>query len=469
MPPRTPPARRSSPPGPPLRLAVALAAAFSLAACFTDLGHHATDTATTGTSTTSGVTTGPGPVCGDGVVEPPESCDLGPLNGDYGACRADCTPAVCGDGLLAPAEACDDENDPDDTCMPGCTLPRCGDGFVSGVEQCDDGNLDENDECASTCRASGCGDGVVQDGEACDHGPLNADGAGCTSKCQLAVCGDGLIGPGEACEPGNVDTCTEDCALASCVGNIDPEPDEQCQVADPGCTDRCLLNVCGDGFKVESEACDDGNLFNGDGCSAACLREECGDGVRAEIEACDDNNLDDGDGCSSTCQRDAHFIFVTEEKHTGVLGDLKAADKKCQDSANAKMLPGTYRAWISFPGDPPATRLKKSSVPYILPVSHEVVAADWVALVSGTLAHPINRTAGGTEVLGGASCSAADNLAWTHTRANAGPADGNPCSAWISSSETAVAGLVHATDIAWTEGCPDVKCEQALRLYCVEQ
>jgi len=61
--------------------------------------------------------------------------------------------------------------------------------------------------------------------------------------------------------------------------------------------------VCGDGYVGPNEACDDGNLINGDGCSAACVVESCGDGVinNSGNEACDDGNFANGDGCTSTC------------------------------------------------------------------------------------------------------------------------------------------------------------------------
>lgn len=82
--------------------------------------------------------------------------------------------------------------------------------------------------------------------------------------------------------------------------------------------------VCGDGIKSGTEACDDGNLTNGDGCSSTCQVEPgfacagnpsvcapiCGDGIRSGAEACDDGNLSNGDGCSSTCQVEPGFSCV---------------------------------------------------------------------------------------------------------------------------------------------------------------
>jgi len=48
-------------------------------------------------------------ICGDGVVEPNEECDLGDQNGvEDSGCSASCTTAVCGDGVIGGSETCDD-------------------------------------------------------------------------------------------------------------------------------------------------------------------------------------------------------------------------------------------------------------------------------------------------------------------------------------------------------------------------
>ncbi|MGE0551473.1 MAG: DUF4215 domain-containing protein, partial [Kofleriaceae bacterium] len=63
----------------------------------------------------------------------------------------------------------------------------------------------------------------------------------------------------------------------------------------------CITNECGDAVTQTTEACDDGNIIDGDGCSADCKStEDCGDGVLnvAAQEICDDHNTVDGDGCS---------------------------------------------------------------------------------------------------------------------------------------------------------------------------
>lgn len=455
-------------PRPRTGLALALAL---LPACFSDPGAApVTDGPAPATTEPTDTDTDGGPaVCGDGELQAGEACDDGPLNGSHAACKDDCSPAVCGDGLVAPLEPCDDGDDDDlDGCTISCEPARCGDGLLQDDEACDDGNALETDACASTCLPSGCGDGVLQLGEECDHGSLNADDAACTSACTLAVCGDKLLGPGEACEKELDAACGEDCKLATC-GNDVGDPGEDCESAAPDCTPRCLLNVCGDGFRLADEDCDDGNLINGDGCSSSCEKTTCGDLSVQPGEVCDDGNTIAGDGCYK-CQRDAKLVFVTAATVSGALGGIESGDALCEKEAADAGLTGSFRAWLSDGLDPPAARFVKSTLPYVLPgEAHEVVAADWLALVTGELQSPIFRTATGEPAATEASCESPDAMAWTHARATGSPAAGDGCSGFLADVGVALAGQVRGTSLAWSEGCPDVDCELALRLYCFEQ
>src|SRR5690242_11142811 len=87
------------------------------------------------------------PLCGDGVLEPPEQCDDGAANSDStpGACRMNCTVARCGDGVIDPGESCDNGAQNGvarpGSCRNNCTVARCGDGIVDPGEDCDDGVL----------------------------------------------------------------------------------------------------------------------------------------------------------------------------------------------------------------------------------------------------------------------------------------------------------------------------------------
>jgi cysteine-rich repeat protein len=65
--------------------------------------------------------------------------------------------------------------------------PLCGDGIVDPPETCDDGNTSPGDGCDALCQIEGgggvCGDGTVDAGEQCDDGNTVA-GDGCSELCQ---------------------------------------------------------------------------------------------------------------------------------------------------------------------------------------------------------------------------------------------------------------------------------------------
>lgn len=224
------------------------------------------------------MTTGPGPVCGDGVVEGDESCDgeldvtcedLG-FDGGFTACSSTCavdttgcTRASCGDGIVQEGEVCDDgpDNGGYDACSLNCSGldEYCGDGVVNGPEACDGGP-----PVGTTCRTLGfdggtlgcsagcgldtsscttCGDGVVEGSEICDDGALNGTYGNCNAICTAlgATCGDGVRNGPEPCDGadlggqscGSIDagrgtlSCTSSCvfdtsacSLAPAVGNV---------------------------------------------------------------------------------------------------------------------------------------------------------------------------------------------------------------------------------------------------------
>lgn len=136
----------------------------------------------------------------------------------------------------------------------------------------------------------------------CDQFDDGVDNGSCNAEC-----GDGLVHPEEACDDGNLDNgdgCSDQCQVEefwSCTG----EPSV------------CTHN-CGNGVLNAGETCDDGNLDDGDGCSSHCEVEptytctgqpsscqlSCGNGTvqASEGEICDDGNRVSGDGCSSSCQ-----------------------------------------------------------------------------------------------------------------------------------------------------------------------
>lgn len=95
-------------------------------------------------------------VCGDGSLDPGESCDAGDENGRGKVCNANCELNICGDGDQGPGESCDDGNLVDtDACTAMCAIAVCGDGIVQqGLgEVCDDGNILDGDDCSAECAA----------------------------------------------------------------------------------------------------------------------------------------------------------------------------------------------------------------------------------------------------------------------------------------------------------------------------
>lgn len=146
--------------------------------------------ASTGSSTDSPTSVGPGPSCGDGKRDAPEACDDGDDNGPTAACTPDCTVNVCGDGYpLAGVEACDDgpANADDAACTSSCTAAYCGDGLVlAGGELCDDGTNDGSyGGCLADCSDRGphCGDGVLDPEEACDAADASCIGCTVATSC----------------------------------------------------------------------------------------------------------------------------------------------------------------------------------------------------------------------------------------------------------------------------------------------
>ncbi|MEI9940908.1 MAG: DUF4215 domain-containing protein [Pseudomonadota bacterium] len=228
--------------------------------------------------------------------------------------------------------------------------PVCGDGEVDAPETCDDSNAKPGDGCDGNCRVEAnwtcptpgekcekvatkpavCGNGDVEDGETCDLGKdsagksMNDGTAGCSKSCQIvagwscpgagqactkdAYCGDGVVSTilGEQCDDGTNDGahgCDVDCKRIT---------GWKC----PPTGGVCVVDVsCGNGTVDAGEECDDHNFKNYDGCDSTCFKESgwacpatggsceriCGNGKLDPGETCDDSNIFSGDGCSGTC------------------------------------------------------------------------------------------------------------------------------------------------------------------------
>ncbi|HEY4242018.1 MAG TPA: DUF4215 domain-containing protein [Kofleriaceae bacterium] len=221
-------------------------------------------------------------VCGDGIVDPTETCDTAITSG-AGKC-----PTSCDDD-----QACTtDTLNMGGTCEASCTnvaitQPIDGDGCCpSGA------NPGNDDDCLAAC-----GDGIVSVGETCDTGIASGIGSCPTS------CNDGVACTTDALH--NAGSCTAVCSHDPILTAIDG--DGCCPLGATGLTDSDCA-VCGNGIVEHGESCDDGNTMAGDGCSATCQIEAVADAYRFTSLALKDPHIW------------VNFLGCTDFTDTGIAG-----------------------------------------------------------------------------------------------------------------------------------------------------
>ncbi len=297
--------------------------------------------------------------CGDGVVDPSETCDgncparcdanadsmkgnqcvIMKLEGSPKACDARCVPSeitVCTRG--------------DGCCPMGCTYatdddcsPSCGDGVVSGVEKCEPGSADHPCPTMRDCD---------------DHDPCTEDrvtGAECSAQCAHTA----VMRTPPSCDDG--DPCTDDMPIESlsscsyeCMHSEPRQPSGSCNDTDP-CTDdtpqlsdtRCAYECPHLKQQPTAADCNDGNPCTDDTpamsrteCALECPHSampsgspcgtgrmctsagkceappaKCGDGTVAANEQCDDGNEDTTDDCvdCKVARCDDGYVKSSEE------------------------------------------------------------------------------------------------------------------------------------------------------------
>jgi hypothetical protein len=274
-----------------------------------------------------------GPSCGNGRIDPGETCDKAIDRGDPGACP----PADCDDGIACTRDI-RSGSDCTAVCTPEPILERkFGDAccpYMAGPGN--DGDCPES-----------CGNSIVDPGEICDMGVTDPSAPGYCPR--LEDC----TAPMGSCETAMLvseDTCSAVCVRTPVVMQIENKIDGCCPAGATHTTDDDCPAVCGDGVRDMDvgEACDVGipplntgacprncddgdacttDLLTGAGCSAACVRlaitafvsgdgccpkdathatdtdcaPRCGDGVVDPGEACDPNAPVGRGACPTDC------------------------------------------------------------------------------------------------------------------------------------------------------------------------
>jgi hypothetical protein len=149
------------------------------------------------------------PECGDGVVSPGETCDLGKTcTSAADSCNR--APGTAGTVCLC------DPNDKSCPRKPGVTWAR---GCVPPPGDCGNGILDTNTEVLLNGRSVN----RSLRREECDLGMQNGKpDSPCSSSCTLVLapfCGNNRVDPGEKCDSGVLNgtpasTCPSDCGVA---------------------------------------------------------------------------------------------------------------------------------------------------------------------------------------------------------------------------------------------------------------
>ena len=154
-------------------------------------------------------------------------------------------------------------------------------------------------------------------------------------------------------------------------------------------------------------------------------------------------------------------VFVTENQYGGSIGGLTGADAICQQTAEARSLSGTYKAWLSDSTTSPKTRFVHSTGPYKL-VDGTTIAGNWKDLTDGSLRAPITLTETGNTVTG-------SEFVWTYTQED-GTAltSGDHCGNWSSATGNGFRGAATYADGNWTQSSIEA-CNTGQHLYCFQQ
>lgn len=239
-------------------------------------------------------------------------------------------PETCGDGQLDPGEFCDGADLGGRSCRTygfddgelGCVRCQYDLAPCSGTERCSDGADNDGDgyaDCADEDCAPGCEDACVAPTPLSDPATVTGDTLG-QPNTYAASCAEPGSGTGAevayaftAARSGLLelrlsgslglglsvrDRCADADSERACEGRrrlrLPVEQGQELFVLVEGFTSSIAgpytlyagsrTVTCGDGFRDEGEACDDGDTSDGDGCSAACAIEPTETEPNAELE-----------------------------------------------------------------------------------------------------------------------------------------------------------------------------------------
>ncbi len=154
-------------------------------------------------------------------------------------------------------------------------------------------------------------------------------------------------------------------------------------------------------------------------------------------------------------------MFVTLSAYSGNLGGLAGADQKCQTAANAQLLGGTFKAWLSDATTNAIDRINDVGPWYR--VGSTAKMFNNKANLSTVPLSPVSYGEDGREFV------VSREEAWTGTMAG-GTRAADTCSGWTTTAYNYRGryGVLVSSTSAWTESLTD-NCDVQKHLYCIEQ
>ena len=222
------------------------------------------------------------------------------------------------------------------------------------------------------------------------------------------------------------------------------------------------------------DSTDMGDTDPGDACADCAPDQMCCNGACVDLSEDATNCGSCGQMCSSgVCfgGECALRVFVTSETWAGdQIGGVNGGHLKCQEAAEDANLSGTYRAWLSDSTDSPITSfITQSTGPYVLAVSHTLVATSWSALLTPPLENAINETERGDPVPTNDLCGVPVGV-WTGTNDQGeNTVLTTHCGNWSNLGLTGTIGNGRGTQTAWTDAQTCMDCGGRGALYCFEQ